>query len=106
MKIIWKVAEKPTGPYRSFSRRGWPTAYYFGDDQVVCAFIYCQDDYVPSLVKTGDHGELIVAICDHSVTPWVQQRLKRRAATLAEAKGFVLSALAKHPHFVPSPHQK
>lgn len=26
MKLKWKVAEVPSGPYRSFQKRGWPSA--------------------------------------------------------------------------------
>lgn len=31
--IYWKVDPAPTGRYRSFQRRNWPTAYYKGSDE-------------------------------------------------------------------------
>lgn len=99
MKLKWKVAEKPTGLYRSFSSRGWPTAYYEGGHPA--ASISCEDAYVPARVRSGNHSELTVQIADWSTQgrgfEW--RTLKQRCSTLDEAKAFAESALEKRPHF-------
>lgn len=66
-KVIWKVAEAPTGMYRSFERRGWPVAHYA--DGSVAACISCEDDYCPRDVREGKHAPLTVRVADHSFTP-------------------------------------
>ena len=33
VKLHWQVAPSPTGRYRSFDKRGWPTAYYGKGDK-------------------------------------------------------------------------
>ena len=37
MKLIWKVAEAPTGRFRSFDKRGWPSATYETKDGSCCS---------------------------------------------------------------------
>lgn len=84
MKIIWKVGEAPTGSYRSFQRRAWPTGEY--EDGRIGFQILCEDDYIPARVKTGDHAELSLGFMDWTGPTPTWRRLKRRFATLAEAK--------------------
>jgi hypothetical protein len=97
-KIKWKVAEVPTGTYRSFSGRSWPSAVY--EDGSTAACLICNDEYVPAHVKTGSHSQIVIKIADHSITPWCWRTLKQRAFTLAEAKEMVNLVLAAYPHFV------
>lgn len=61
MKVKWKVYEAPTGQYRTFFERGWPTA------RSECQFFFmvrCEDEYVPAKAKIGDHGPLTLAFRD------------------------------------------
>ena len=95
VKLKWKVAGAPSGLYRSFQRRRWPTAYY--PDGRVAASFSCEDDYVPSLVRQGKHGPLTVLIADHSSKPWRWRKAKVTAPTLAEAKSIVLHILERNP---------
>lgn len=37
MKIKWKVAPKPTGQYRSFEKRGWPSGFI--DDKAAFSIV-------------------------------------------------------------------
>lgn len=100
MKLKWKVQPEPTGRYRSFEKRGWPTAEY--ENQKIAASIHCDDDYVSARVREGDHKELTVRVADYSVTPWEWRTVKERARTLDEAKALALRVLEHHPHFQPS----
>lgn len=36
IKLKWYVDPEPTGPYRSFQRRGWPTCYNGNPDKEDC----------------------------------------------------------------------
>lgn len=66
MKIKWVVGDKPTGPYRSFFYRGWPTGWV--GDHLVFA-ILCEDSYVPANARTGKHQPLKLRQYRRSVTP-------------------------------------
>src|SRR4030066_2428038 len=99
MKIKWKVGDAPTGPYRSFQKRGWPHAYYETGEMI--AAIYCDDDYYPRNVKTGNHKELTLRIADHSQTPWKWRTAKHRPVTLKEAKELLITILKNNPQFCP-----
>jgi hypothetical protein len=109
IKLVWRVCEPPVGRYRSFERRGWPTASYNTDGGPIAARIECEDEYVPSKVRTGDHAELSVYVAQWSRTEedWkrygglVWRRLKKRAATLQEAKRLAESAIKAHPNMIP-----
>lgn len=102
LPIRWKVAEAPTGPYRSFHGRAWPMAHWKNDAQVVCASIECQSNYSAAAVRDGSHGELSVRIADHGVKPvWEWKRLKARFKTLDEAKAALEQFLMKNPAFWP-----
>lgn len=80
--------------------------------------ITCEDDYIPSRAKTGEHRELSVHIADHSVrrgkspeearklAGFVWRRLKQRAKTLSEAKALAVAALEAHPTFKPLPGER
>jgi hypothetical protein len=103
-KIKWRVSSAPTGRYRSFQRRSWPTANYVTREEEIAVQILCEEDYVPSRVATGNHPPLTIWIADHSAKPvWKWVTLTRPAATLKEAKERVAAFLAKNPHFAPTP---
>lgn len=98
-KIKWRVQPAPTGRYRSFDRRGWPTAEY--EDGSYCASIYCEDEYVPARVKTGDHRPLTLMIRDRSTDPqWKRVRASKQFTTLEEAKAALAKILVAHPHLM------
>lgn len=101
MKHKWKVGEAPTGRYRSFEKRSWPSAYYTDAQESVCAAIYCDTAYSPSAAKSGQHAELKVCVADHSQVPWKWRTLAQRFTSLEAAKAAVVAILEKHPHFIP-----
>jgi hypothetical protein len=105
-KVVYRVADKPTGMYRSFEHRGWPSGNYAGTDEPA-VHISCEDDYVPWRVKTGEHAELTVRVADHSAKPcWQWRTLKKRCKTLQEAKDLVETFLAQFPQFIPVTKQE
>lgn len=104
LKIKWKVSEAPTGPYRSFHRRGWPSAYYTDEAQTYAARIECEDDYYPANVKTGSHAPLTLHIVNYSKSVDGQRIwsiAKRKCTTLKELKELLLTILEQHPELMP-----
>jgi len=102
--IKWKVAEAPTGRFRSFQVRGWPDANYKDGNESICASIHCPKDYYPSDVKTGNHPELTLRIAVYSQddpNKWVWRSAKKRFKTLDEAKQGLIEILSKYPEMLP-----
>jgi hypothetical protein len=97
-KYKWKVDPPETGRYRSFHKRGWPSAEY--EDGTCAAKIYCEKGYYPCDARVGNHPELKIRVADHSVTPWQWRTLKKRAKTLAEAKIIVSLFFRMNPHYI------
>ena len=99
MKIKWKVADVPSGLYRSFQTRDWPEACWDNEYQSPAAMLYCKDEYVPATAKSGQHSELTIYIADYSVKPWKWRRFKKPANTLTEAKDRVAAFLKNYPEY-------
>ena len=97
VKLKWKVSEAPTGHYKSFANRSWPTADL--EDGRVAFHLYSEDEYVPALVKEGKHTEIVISVADWSEkkNTFVWKRLKRRAKTLNEAKEIAKEFAEKFP---------
>jgi hypothetical protein len=97
-KLKWKVKEAPTGPYRSFARRGWPWGLHEG--KVMITFV-CDDDYRPARVATGEHKPLTVRVADRSngPSPFIWRSLSAKADTLSEAKKMAQEFFNKNPEF-------
>jgi hypothetical protein len=101
LKITWKVAEAPSGRFRSFQDRAWPSATYADGQSAL--HITCVDDYRPKQVKLGQHAELSVNIAVYPETreagksAFEWKRLKAKFATLAEAKAGGENFLNAHP---------
>lgn len=86
MKLKWKVAEAPTGRYRSFQKRSWPWAE--NSEEEVLFQLLCEDSYVPKLVKSGQHGEITVrvGVRKGATRGFNWHRLKARFARIEDAK--------------------
>lgn len=102
-KIKWRVGAEPTGKYRGFEKRAWPSACYDNDQETFCAGIRCDDEYIPARVKTGNHAPLKVEVRDYSRKGEPTVVSSRTYATLKEAKAAVQSILKAYPHFMPKP---
>lgn len=111
VKLIWRVAEAPTGRYRAFQRRGWPGAHWPSGEPAVS--LSCEDDYSPARAR-GEvpHAEIRVSIADHACVttdgrPTFRWRVcKQRARSLDEAKQIAANVLAEHPQFHPKEKAK
>ena len=103
MKYRWKVSPEPTGRYRSFEKRSWPTAWYANGE--IAASISCDDDYRPVDAREGKHGPLTVAVADHSEEKWKWRRMKQRFSTLTEARDGFAKLLNIMPHLAPKEAQ-
>lgn len=106
VKLVWRVDPVPTGRFRSFQRRGWPSADYADGSP---AFMLSSDDeYVPAKVRAGDHKPLELRVADYREASlekhggWRWARLKARPATLDEAKRLAEEFLKAHPEFMPA----
>ncbi len=103
-KIKWAVDPEPTGRYRSFERRAWPSASYFnfeGKEGPTAARITCDKEYDPRDIKRGEVFELTLRIADHSKSPWVWVRAKKKCATVKECKELLKAILADNPQLMP-----
>lgn len=99
VKIKWKVQEPETGRYRSFHKRGWPSAEFM--DGATCAYVSCEDEYTYARVKTGDHKPLILRMAKYEGNSWKWVTMKKQYATLKELKDAIPRILAAHPEFIP-----
>lgn len=103
IKLKWKVEPIPTGRYSSFETRGWPSASW--PCGALAAMIYCQNEYVPRHLASGEHGPLTVKLCHHNHpdTPnsWKLFTLKVRPKLLSEAKELVQKFYETHPDWLP-----
>lgn len=108
-KLKWKVAESPTGMYRAFEKRNWPSASYPNGDPAL--YISCDDEYVPARVRTGEHAELHVSVAEWHVprepkkAAFTWRRMKGTFKTLDAAKAAGENLLARLPHLWPEEYR-
>lgn len=98
-KLVWRVCPAETGRYRSFYRRGWPSAD-FGKDCVIN--LTCADEYRPANVKAGKHGEITIRVSDRrdrkpGQGAFTWRSIKQRAKTLKQAKEMAQAFFNEHP---------
>ena len=101
LKLKWKIADKPTGRYAGFEKRGWPSAEF--EDGRTAVQITCKSDYCIKSAKSGNHDELSVRVADYSVTPWKWRLMTQTFATLESAKAGAVELFNKRPEFLPKP---
>lgn len=105
IKLKWKNADAPTGRFRSFHKRGWPSATIKDSDDLMVAMISCEDAFSAAAVKEKRHGELKVSIADwrRPTDPdagrWVWRTLKTRFADLVAAKAAAKHFIDSHPEY-------
>ena len=98
--IKWKVADRPTGFYRSFERRGWPIGYSNDGSDNIIFLIKCEDEYDPKKVKAGNHGLLklqMMVTADNDpqrVCKWVT--FKKEWSGIDEIKDFAERAVEQY----------
>jgi len=98
IKYAWKVQSAPTGRYRSFERRGWPSAETPDGDTI--AMLACKDEYTPYRVRTGDHAPIRLMIrVPKGNGQWGWGTFQHDFASMDEAKEFLKNYLARHPDY-------
>lgn len=99
--IRWEVSPAPTGPYKSFSKRAWPIGF-LKENERHRVLLLCDDEYIPALVKSGDHGEIKISLDVYNKTYGTYKlvTLKRRAKTLSEAKKISEDFFLSNPKFI------
>lgn len=108
-KIKWKAEAPPTGPYRSFYKRGWPMAEF--SDGHMAARIECEDEYIPQNVREGKYSELTLYVADYrdkgpKAAKWCWVKVTKKFGTLTEAKAAVPRVYEKHPELLPKENTK
>jgi ribosomal protein L37AE/L43A len=99
VKLKWRIDPAPTGPYSSFQKRNWPSAYYANGSPA--AQLICPDPYHPRDAKEGKHASLKVRVADWSQKPWKWRAVKGEFKTLAEAKAAAARVIEQVPAFIP-----
>lgn len=99
-KLIWRHGEKPTGPYKSFQTRRWPSAFHHRADGPVAVHLLSEEN-VSYHVSIADSTKLLVRVADHRKSPWTWRQLKARPLGLDEAKTLVKKFFEANPDWVP-----
>lgn len=102
MKIIWRVGDSPTGMYRSFSQRTWPSAADENGNAI--AAMYHGESYTAQLAADAGENRIQVAIADwsdkkHGAFTW--KTLKQRFSDVKSAKAAVANFWEAHPEYHP-----
>jgi hypothetical protein len=101
IKFVWRVDPPPTGQFRSFERRAWPSAEVNGNPALR---IECEanDGYTPARARGEEpHGLLSVRVADYRNGEQFRWRtLKQDFSTLSEAKAAGEAFLRKYPDFL------
>lgn len=107
VKLKWYVQPAPTGRYRSFAPRGFPSADYKNLSRPYAAvLLHCKDDYIPSSVKIGKHSEITIriAIWEEQGRGFDWVKLEQTAKTVSEAKQIAEDFINNNPSVQPKEH--
>lgn len=104
-KLKWTVGSEPTGRYRSFEHRAWPSADWPNGEGA--AFIACEESYTPARARQGGHAPLTVYVAVYRADGigFDNRRLKSRPATIAEAKQLVERYFTANPAALPGAYR-
>lgn len=102
MKLKWKIGEKPTGRYRSFQQRSWPSADY--EDGTYAGCLFPVEPRLSYHVRIAETTELRVHIALHNTgSPgWGAVRLKQTFVGVTAAKQALSDYLDAHPEAWPN----
>lgn len=100
MRLKWRVDPEPTGRYRAFAKRGWPTAEDENGKHI--ASLYHEQSYTAALAKDAGENSIAVRIADWSKFPWQGRILKARFSNVKSAKEAAERFLNNHPEYHPT----
>lgn len=106
MKLKWYVDPEPTGQYRSFQRRGWPTCYSGNPDKEDC-------ELLAAIVSLDHHSyeghyaratNLRLKVRIHFKVAGEDRTglSKEEFSSIAEAKAWLKAFYKKNPKFYPT----
>lgn len=106
MKLKWYVDPEPTGRYRSFQRRGWPTCYSGNPDKEDC-------ELLAAIVSLDHHGyeghyaratNLRLKVRIHFKVAGEDRTglSKEEFSSIAEAKAWLKAFYKNNPKFYPT----
>jgi hypothetical protein len=97
-KLKWKVEPRDTGRASVFNKRGWPDASINGSPAFM---IRCDGAYSLAYAKSGNHAELALWVAKyHDDRPgFTWKKLKKRSATLKDAKALADEFMKANPDF-------
>ena len=105
--LTWKVEPAPTGLYKSFEKRGWPSAFFKNSGRAA-AIISADCPYVSSKQLPTSPLKVRIAFY-HSPEErilgkgaWTWRTLKAEFSTLDEAKAAAEKFLKNHPEYYAS----
>lgn len=106
--LVWKNGEAPTGPYRSFHNRSWPSAHDRGGN-VAASLSVAGVSYSKRAADSGEH-EIVVRVADHTndnlgrpnkeIGAFVWKQLKKKYRTVKEAKAAAEACLKANPQLM------
>jgi hypothetical protein len=95
-KLKWRVGEKPTGLYRSFAERAWPSAEL--PNGHIAAILEASEAYA---LRVAETTELRVRVADRSAgSTFVWRTLKARPVGVKAAKALVARFFEAHSEFL------
>jgi hypothetical protein len=104
VKLKWRVAPAPTGRYRSFDKRGFPSAEY--PDGRPAAMLECEESYKATFARNGGHKPVAVCVADYSKGGgrFTWRKLLVEFASIDYAKEMAARAIARNG-FAPKEYQ-
>lgn len=108
MKLKWKVDPPPTGQYKSFQKRGWPTGHDENDE--AAAIMYHAESYTAQLAKDAGENAITVQVADwtnenngrpdKNKASFTWRTLKQRFSNVKDAKAATEWFFQAHPEFL------
>ncbi len=106
--LKWKNAPAPTGLYRSFHKRSWPSAVDHNGN--AAAHLYCEQSYSPRVAKDSGEFDIIVRIadwtndnnqrCDQTKGAFEWRRLNCTFKNVVDAKAAAEAFVIANAHFL------
>lgn len=99
VKLKWRLAEKPTGPYRSFYPRHWPQAWV--DDHLVASLSSTSDRAYSRPIAESEELRIFVYDYRGGVQARAMRSLKARPVGVKAAKELVQRFYSANPDWLP-----
>lgn len=92
-KIKWRLGEKPTGRYRSFFKRGWPSGEY-SDGSPAASIDHVDGIGYEPYIKESE--SLVIRVANYHPNGFDWVKLKARPSGLTAAKAVAQKFINEH----------